>query len=102
MKKQLANKRRYCVNVGTKKYLCATATEAATLVQKYGARAKLEFLPTDYERGKENARAEAMRWQNDFSAKAHTEWELVDAYAYFERLAQRFGLVREFRENGII
>lgn len=96
------NKARYCVIIGTKKNYCATATEAATLVQKYGARAKLEFLPTAYEKGKENARREAITWQNEFSAKAHTEWELVDAYAYFEKLAQRFGLVREFRENGII
>lgn len=102
MKKQTVKKRRYCVNVETKKYYCATATEAATLVQKYGARAKLEFLPTDYQKGKENARREAMTWQHDFSVKAHTEWELVDAYAYFEKLAQRFGLVREFRENGIL
>ena len=77
-------------------------TDAAALVRKYGAFAKLEFLPTDYQKGKENARREAITWQNDFSGKALTEWELVDACAYFEKLAQRFGLVREFRENGII
>lgn len=95
-------KARYCVIVGTKKFYFETVTDAAALVRKYGAFAKLEFLPTAYEKGKENARREAMTWQNEFSVKAHTEWELVDAYAYFEKLAQRFGLVREFRENGII
>lgn len=55
-----------------------------------------------YQRRKEQARQKAIAWQNDFGNKAHTGWDLVDAYAYFERLAQRFGLVREFRENGII
>ena len=93
---------RYCVIVGTKKFYFETVADAAALVRKYGALAKLEFLPTAYEKGKENARREAITWQNDWGKTAHTEWELVDAYAYFERLAQRFGLVREFRENGII
>ena len=96
------SKARYCVIVGTKKFYFETVTDAAALVRKYGAFAKLEFLPSEYQKGKENARREAMTWQNDFSGKALTEWELVDAYAYFERLAQRFGLVREFRQNGII
>ena len=96
------SKARYCVIVGTKKFYFETVTEAADIIRKYGARAKLEFLPTAYEKGKENARREAITWQNDFSSNALTEWELVDAYAYFEKLAQRFGLVREFRENGII
>lgn len=93
---------RVCVYVGNEKHFFETVTDAADLVRKYGALAKLEFLPTAYEKGKENARREAITWQNDFAAKAHTEWDLVDACAYFEKLAQRFGLVREFRENGII
>ena len=93
---------RVCVYVGNEKHFFETVAEAADLVRKYGARAKREFWPTDYQKGKENARREAMTWQNEFSVKAHTEWELVDACAYFEKLAQRFGLVREFRANGII
>ena len=95
-------KARYCVIIGTKKFYFETVTDAAALVRKYGAFAKLEFLPTAYQKGKENARREAITWQNNFAVKAHTEWELIDACAYFEKLAQRFGLVREFRENGII
>lgn len=102
MKKQLVKKCRFCVIIGTKKFYCATATEAATLVQKYGARAKLEFLPTEYERGKEHARAEAMRWQHELANGAKDWGDVWDAWDYFEKLARRFGLVREFRENGII
>lgn len=96
------SKARYCVIVGTKKIYCATATEAAALVQKYGARAKLEFLPTDYERGKDYARAEAMRWLHDTANGAKDWGDVWDAWDYFEKLARRFGLVREFRKNGII
>ena len=48
--------------------------------------------------GKENARNEAINWQNSDNNYS----ELVDARIHFEKLAKRFGLIREFRENGII
>lgn len=95
-------KARYCVIVGTKKFYFETVTDAADLVRKYGALANLEFLPSEYERGKENARAEAMRWQYEFANGAKDWGDVWDAWDYFEKLARRFGLVREFRENGII
>ena len=55
-----------------------------------------------YQRRKEQARQKAIAWQNDFGSKAHTGWDLVDAYAYFSKLGKRYGLTREFTENGII
>lgn len=55
-----------------------------------------------YQRRKEQARQKAIAWQNDFGSKAHTGWDLVDAYAYFAKLGKRYGLTREFAENGII
>ena len=54
-----------------------------------------------YQKGKERARAAAIEWQH--TAPENLSYgELADAADHFERLAKRFGLVREFRENGII
>ncbi len=56
-----------------------------------------------YKKGKEAARAEAMAFQQTFSDGAIYYWsELCDYAAHFEKLAQRYGLVTEFRENGLI
>lgn len=93
---------RYCVIVGTKKFYFETVTDAAAFVRKYGAYAKIDFLPTDYERNKEHARAEAKLWQYETAEQSLSCGDLVEAQQYFEKLARRFGLVREFRENGII
>ncbi len=57
---------------------------------------------TKYEEGKARARESAIEWQYNFCLTDHSWDELADAQYYFERLARRFGLVREFRENGII
>lgn len=53
---------------------------------------------------KERARAEAIQWQADFPNAPHSygEGELADAAEYFARLGKRYGLLREYRENGII
>lgn len=56
----------------------------------------------DYNRGKERARDLAKRWQAEFGETAHSYAELAEDAARFERLARRYGLTREFRENGII
>ena len=50
--------------------------------------------------GKENARNEAINWQNSDNNYSYSE--LIDARVHFEKLAKRFGLIRGFRENGII
>lgn len=57
---------------------------------------------TKYQRAKENARAEAIEWQHDFADHAYTWGELADFGDHFRKLGKRFGLLREFRENGII
>lgn len=54
-----------------------------------------------YQRGKERARAQAIEWQH--TAPENLSYgELAEAADHFTELAQRFGLVREFRQNGII
>jgi hypothetical protein len=59
-------------------------------------------MKQDYKQAKARAREQAQQWQKDFADHSHSWGELADAAARFERLGRRFGLLREFRENGII
>lgn len=55
-----------------------------------------------YQRRKDAARAQAIKWQADFSDRS-TPWAAIAAeQRHFEQLARRYGLLREFRENAII
>lgn len=53
-----------------------------------------------YERMKQRARSTAQFWQEKF-AEAMSYEELAESQAYFEKLGKRYGLLSEFRENGI-
>ena len=55
-----------------------------------------------YTERKEKARNEAIDWQNDFANHSYYWSEIAEFSAYFEKLGKRYGLLREFRENGII
>lgn len=55
-----------------------------------------------YARAKENARQKAMDWQTDYYNNNYSYGELIAFAEYFTRLAKRYGLMTEFRENGII
>ena len=55
-----------------------------------------------YTRAKENARQKSMDWQTDYYNNNYSYGELAAFAEYFTRLAKRYGLVKEFRENGII
>lgn len=57
---------------------------------------------TKYQKGKENVRDKAVEWQNGFCDQNYSYGELAYYGEYFSRLAKRYGLVREFKENGII
>ena len=54
-----------------------------------------------YNQLKEEARLEAIEWQNDFGNHNYSYGELTYFGDYFEKLGKRYGLLREFRENGI-
>lgn len=55
---------------------------------------------TKYEKGKARAREEAQNWQLDDSPKS---WgEIAEMVAHLEALAKRYGLVKEFKNEGII
>lgn len=55
-----------------------------------------------YTNRKEAARAAAIAYQEQAAERAQTYAEAEAARRKFEKLARRFGLVREFRGNGII
>lgn len=55
-----------------------------------------------YTAGKERARQEAKDWQADFSKASHSWEDLAEASKRFTNLGRRYGLLQEFRENGII
>lgn len=56
----------------------------------------------NYQILKNKARQQAIDWQSDFENHNFSYSELADYQAYFATLAKRYGLVKEFKENGII
>lgn len=57
---------------------------------------------TEYQREKERVRRRAIEWQEDFCNNDYSYEELIEWEDYFRKLAERYGLVEEFEENGII
>ena len=55
-----------------------------------------------YQKAKERARNKAIEWQMDFCNHNYSYGELSYFQDYFSRLAKRYGLINEFKENGII
>lgn len=55
-----------------------------------------------YAERKNAAREKAMRYQNTI-IEFNLSWgEMAELQAMFERLGKRYGLLQEFKENGII
>ena len=55
-----------------------------------------------YQRRKDAARAQAIKWQADFSDRSIPWAGIAAEQRHLEQLARRYGLLREFRENAII
>lgn len=55
----------------------------------------------NYQEMKAKAREKAIEWQLDFCNHNYSWGELADFQDYFEKLGKRYGLLTEFRENGI-
>ena len=55
-----------------------------------------------YEKGKAIARRKAEEWQIDFENHNYSWLELCYWQEYFEKLGKRYGLTKEFKEDGII
>lgn len=51
---------------------------------------------------KECARSFAIQWQSDFDLKAMDWGQLALWSVVFRKLGKKFGLLREFKDNGIL
>ena len=54
-----------------------------------------------YQEKKKKAREKASEWQERLVEQSISYGELVIAQSVFEQLGRRYGLLTEFRENGI-
>ena len=55
-----------------------------------------------YRKRKEELRQQAIRWQYQISGADVSYYYLAQCQALIKRKAKRYGLIKEFRENGII
>lgn len=55
-----------------------------------------------YQELKNKAREEAQTWQLDFANNNYSYEEIGDTHEHFTKLGKRYGLTKEFKENGII
>jgi len=63
---------------------------------------RVTLLQVEGIKSKEQARDLAIQWQKQASRKSQSWVELLHFGNAFTKAARRFGLVREFKENGII
>ena len=54
-----------------------------------------------YQELKSEAREQAIDWQIETAEQNLSYGELAEAAEHFEKLGRRYGLLQEFRENGI-
>ena len=59
-------------------------------------------MANTYQELKNKAREEAKAWQLDFANNNHSYEEIGNVGGHFTKLAKRYGLTKEFKENGII
>lgn len=55
----------------------------------------------NYAKNKNRIREKAIEWQNRFQHHDYSYEELVEIGDYFYKNGKRYGLLKEFRENGI-
>lgn len=51
---------------------------------------------------KDKARYLAINWQNNFSKKSYSWQGIINWQNRFLKIAKKYNLVKEFKENGII
>lgn len=54
-----------------------------------------------YTEKKGNARDLAIEWSNNYAGLDWSYGELAEVYTFFEKVGKRYGLLKEFKENGI-
>ena len=56
----------------------------------------------NYQKYKAKFRQEAIEWQQDFANHNYSYAELAYWQEYFTMIGRRYGLMTEFKENGIL
>lgn len=59
-------------------------------------------MKKDYQILKGEAVQKAIDWQYNFDSNNYDYYDLMLYDEYFTKLAKRYGLIKEFKENGII
>lgn len=65
------------------------------------AKKKSRDYRKEYAARKAAVRDEAVEWQYSFDDNDYSYGEVIGKMTHFRRLGKRYGLLREFRENGI-
>ena len=55
-----------------------------------------------YNKKKEELRDEEIQWSYDTSERKMSYYDLMVEQSYFYEQGKKYGLIREFRENGIL
>lgn len=97
---------------GSNPYITTTNSNLFNMICKYdleqvGAAsfyvlAKREKFKKTYQSKRAILRDFAINWQSEFSSLIYSWGNLADWGAFFEEYGKKYGLLREFRENGII
>lgn len=62
---------------------------------------KFKLKGKTYQERKEAAQDLAITWQHEFSDLSWSYSELAEILGYFEKIAKKYGLMKEFKENCI-
>ena len=58
---------------------------------------------SNYEENKNKIRQQAIDWLESFSEGKNYCWsEIAETSDYFEKMGRRYGLLQEFRDNGVV
>ena len=58
-------------------------------------------MTNKYKEMKGKIRGEAKEWQNNFANNNYSYYDLAFFTDYFTKMGKRYGLLKEFHENGI-
>lgn len=61
-----------------------------------------DFYKLTYREKKAKLREQAIVWQNSFRNNNYSYGEIAEKQAYFEKEGKKYGLIKEFKENGIV
>ena len=86
---------KYCITQLDTKYYVIDGKKAFYTIHP-------EKKTSDYEKKRFFLQMFAQEWQSDFDRFTYTLNDILGYQSFFEEYGKKYGLLREFRENGII